>query len=144
MKNKVNITLDTNLYNEAKRNGINISKACNDALQSVLTIMKSDATLITERIVRMNLERSESELVKLQGEVNGYRSQLVMINEMKSKKEEETLKKEKEQIEKTHTCVKCRMPIDENLKKHTFKSGVMCNACMLTMTGDEYKRYSNG
>jgi len=142
MKSKVTINMDSYVVEEAKLYKVNISKSAEEAIKSYLNIMKGDVRTADEMLLRRKMERAEKQLIKLQGEISGYRSTLQKIEDIKNKTEEERLIEEKEEIEKQQRCINCGNMFGDEYKWHEFDNGKVCRSCFLNARPDDIRKWS--
>ena len=143
-KTKVTINVDNWVLEDAKFHKVNISRTTEDALRSYLNLIKGDVEAADEVLVMRRLEKKETQLTKIQGEVSALRQTLDKISKMKSAKEDERLEKEKEEIENAKKCINCDKIIPEKAKSHNFDKGSICNSCFLGCSSNDLKRWNNG
>lgn len=142
VKARVDISIDANIWEEAKRFGINRSRICEEAIGTQINLIKGDVTIADKLLIKSKLEKRQSELNKVQSEVSVLRNQLAQIEKLEVEHREDQLQKDKEDIENARKCINCNFIIPDAVKMHTFPAGQVCNNCFLAAHGKEFDKWN--
>jgi DNA repair exonuclease SbcCD ATPase subunit len=142
MKCKVNITLDTQIREEAKVYQLNISEISQQAIESIINMKKGDIHAGSEAILKHKLKKLENKQVTINSEITELRMQLKKIAELQEQAEEERLSKERETLEQSKKCKGCGNVYEEGHKWHVMPIGNICHSCFMSARREDYNKWN--
>lgn len=147
MKGHTTLTVDTDLVEEAKRLGINLSANFNDMLKSLVNKETQSVDSIDLELEVLKKKKLSAKLIIIQTELKVCIDKINTYNAVIEKRKQDDLLKEKEAIEKTTKCINCGGFLDEKKKSVQFNGGKVCSGCYMTATSEQVKKWnqvSNG
>lgn len=141
------LTVDQNVIKQAKELGINISKALNDKLKTLISIKTNDLEGISIELEQMKRKKIIKEINALQQKLEICQDNITNIEQKQTEIEQERLENEKKRLEKERNCLNCGkiIPVgrDRNhkIKVHgqRFPKGMVCNECYYAADGIKIK-----
>jgi len=131
------ISIDDELRQKAKRQGINLSDLMHNALVAALSYKTEGIDLGIAKI-------KEKELVEQAAEIDTklklIRDQIQQHEENQRRQEMADLEKQKEEAEKAKYCANCGQLLSN--KSHPFPAGTVCNGCFMTATGEQIRKWN--
>ena len=131
------ISLDADLKQRAKQNGVNISEICNNALTAALSVKTEGFDL---GIAKLKEKEVTDQIIKLNAELNSIKTGIQQHEENQRRQEMADLEKQKEEAEKAKYCANCGQLLTN--KSHPFPAGTVCNGCFMTATGEQIRKWN--
>lgn len=141
-KAHITLSIDSEIIEAIRSTGVNMSKEVNDYFKTWLVANESNTENLNIELTRLQLEKNLKKLNHYQVAVKSCRTKLDRWEEQQKEMQEGKLQKEKEDIESMNRCVDCGNLIPEVAKRHKFPSGAVCNACFLTSSKENIRKWN--
>lgn len=141
MKTHTTLTVDAEVIEKARAIGINISGEFNDFLINRFNQKTENIEGINIQIERKTLEKAQKEANKLAIIIRNCQENIQRWEEMKEKKDQEVLQKEKDRIEANKKCQNCGS-ILEGKKSFMFGNGAVCNSCYMAASSSDVEKWN--
>jgi formylmethanofuran dehydrogenase subunit E len=122
------INVDSDVWDSLQKTGINLSETIRDFLLKLSGSKNNDLEGFDAQLNRIELSKNIAEMTKIQAKIQNLQQNLNIFDQKQQEIQENKLKKEREELEKSKRCPDCNGIIDG--KGVNVKEGViLCYAC---------------
>lgn len=139
-KTTKSITVDLDVWVEAKAAGWNLSGEINSYLISRLSRQKGDIGGINIELERLREKKIQTKIISLQVDLKECLENIASITEIQELKKEKMLKDEKQAIKKEKHCINCNGHLSS--KFHRFPGGNVCKVCYRSANKEAISRWN--
>lgn len=131
-KGHFDVSLDVNVWEVAQRLFPHqLSSLINDYLTNLINSSKRDISAINIELEKLELEKESKKMTQLQANIKKRQMAIEEWEKVQSEKKETELTKQKQEIEKQHTCCKCHQVVLKKIIK--IGENIYCEGCYLRL-----------